>query len=153
MTGMAVGGTVGGPVGAAIGAVVGGMAGGLAGKGIAEVINPTVEESYWRANHGRRPYAAGRAYEDLAPAYRYGWESRAARPASHWSEVEPDLERGWPQARGASNLGWIEVHVAVEEAWIRVDERLAGRHGQEAAGGTRRHADADAEAESVGNHR
>lgn len=153
VTGMAVGGAVGGAVGAAIGAVVGGMAGGLAGKGIAEVINPTVEEQYWRANHARRPYAAGRAYEDLAPAYRYGWESRAARPASHWSEVEPDLERGWPEARGPSTLGWNEVHIAVEEAWVRVDERLAGRpgQGQGAAGDARSHA--GAEAESVGSRR
>jgi hypothetical protein len=151
VTGMAVGGAVGGAVGAAIGAVVGGMAGGLAGKGIAEVINPTIEEEYWRANHARRPYAAGRAYEELAPAYRYGWESRAARPASHWSEVAPDLERGWRQARGASTLGWNEVHVAVEEAWVRVDERLAGRSGQEAAAGARSHA--TAEAESVGSRR
>ena len=151
VTGMAVGGAVGGPVGAAIGTVVGGMAGGLAGKGIAEAINPTVEEEHWRANHARRPYAAGRAYEELAPAYRYGWESRAARPASHWSEAEPDLERGWRQARGASTLGWNEVHVAVEEAWVRVDERLAGRPGQEAAGDARSHADAGAE--TVGSHR
>jgi hypothetical protein len=100
------------------------------GKGVAEVVNPTVEDEYWRANYATRPYAAGRAYQELAPAYRYGWESRAARPESRWNEVEPDLERGWVHARGTSTLGWNEVHMAVEEAWVRVDERLAGRPGQ-----------------------
>ena len=42
----AAAGLAAGPVGAAVGAVVGGVAGGLAGKGIAESINPTVEEAY-----------------------------------------------------------------------------------------------------------
>jgi phage tail tape-measure protein len=44
-TGAAVG-TVAGPVGTAVGAAVGAIAGGLAGKGIAEKIDPTVEETY-----------------------------------------------------------------------------------------------------------
>ena len=46
----AAAGVVGGPVGAAVGAVVGGIAGGLAGKGVAEQIDPTQEDAYWRAN-------------------------------------------------------------------------------------------------------
>src|ERR1043166_752127 len=45
--GAAVGGAVGGPIGAAVGGVVGAVAGGLAGKGVAEKIDPTVEEAYW----------------------------------------------------------------------------------------------------------
>jgi phage tail tape-measure protein len=36
-------GSAAGPVGAAVGGVVGAVAGGLAGKGVAEVVNPTVD--------------------------------------------------------------------------------------------------------------
>lgn len=45
----AVTGALAGPVGAVIGLAVGAVVGGLAGKGVAEVIEPTGEETYWRA--------------------------------------------------------------------------------------------------------
>src|SRR5688500_1459820 len=50
----AVAGAVGGPVGAAIGAVVGGVAGGLGGKAIAEHIDPTAEDAFWRDEYPNR---------------------------------------------------------------------------------------------------
>src|SRR5688500_7968564 len=75
--GAALGGAVGGPVGAMIGAAIGGLSGGLAGKGVAEAVNPTEEDAYWQSNYATRPYAGDRSYDDLRPAYRYGWESRA----------------------------------------------------------------------------
>src|SRR2546423_536055 len=66
--GMAAGaaaGTVAGPIGTAIGAAVGAVVGGLAGKGIAEKIDPTLEEAYWRENYIRRPYVTqGATYDD-----------------------------------------------------------------------------------------
>src|SRR3954468_15244107 len=49
---------VGTAIGGAVGAVVGAVAGGLAGKGVAESINPTEEDAYWRENHNTRPYAS-----------------------------------------------------------------------------------------------
>src|SRR5262245_62513662 len=52
----AAGGAVAGPAGAAVGAIVGGVAGGLAGKGIAESIDPTAEDAYWREHYTSRPY-------------------------------------------------------------------------------------------------
>src|SRR4051794_28124040 len=73
----AAGGAMAGPVGAAVGAVVGAVAGGLAGKEVAESIDPTVEDAYWRENYASRPYYdQGMTYDDYGPAYRYGWESR-----------------------------------------------------------------------------
>ena len=48
-----------GPVGTVVGAAVGAVAGGLAGKGIAEAIDPTVEETYWRKTFSSRPYVKG----------------------------------------------------------------------------------------------
>src|SRR3954451_24907539 len=53
---------VGTVVGGAVGAVVGAVAGGLAGKGIAEAVNPTDEDAYWRDEYSRRPYYAGSNY-------------------------------------------------------------------------------------------
>ncbi len=49
-------GAAAGPVGAAIGAVVGGVAGAFAGKSVAEAIDPTVEDAYWRDEYQRRDY-------------------------------------------------------------------------------------------------
>src|SRR3954470_12817572 len=90
VAGAALGGAVGGPVGAVVGAAVGGVAGGLAGKGVAEGVNPTAEDAYWRNNYSKRPYAANRSYDDLAPAYRYGWESRGRHPAPHINDHPKD---------------------------------------------------------------
>ena len=70
-------GTVAGPVGTIAGAAVGAIVGGLAGKGVAEIVNPTVEDAYWRENHSRQPYAKGRSYDDYGPAYRTGYEGYA----------------------------------------------------------------------------
>src|SRR5471030_2652468 len=67
-------GTVAGPAGTIAGAAVGAIVGGLAGKGVAESINPSVEDSYWRDNHARQAYATGYGYDDFAPAYRVGYE-------------------------------------------------------------------------------
>jgi len=46
-TGAAIG-AIAGPVGAFIGVAVGAVVGGLAGKGVAEMIDPTAAEAYWR---------------------------------------------------------------------------------------------------------
>jgi phage tail tape-measure protein len=50
-------GAAGGPVGAGIGIAAGAIIGGLAGKAVAERVDPTVEDRYWRENHPNRPYA------------------------------------------------------------------------------------------------
>src|SRR4029453_3919775 len=66
-------GTVAGPIGTTVGAAVGAIVGGLAGKGVAEMIDPTVEDAYWRDNYADRPYVTkGASYDDYGPAYRYG---------------------------------------------------------------------------------
>src|SRR6516164_1141381 len=52
----AAGGAMAGPAGAVAGAVIGGVAGGYAGKGVAESIDPTVEDAYWRDNYANRTY-------------------------------------------------------------------------------------------------
>ncbi len=125
-TGAAVGVAVGGPVGAMIGAAVGGIAGGLAGKGVAESVNPTVETAYWRENYGNRPYAGGKSYDELGPAYQYGWETWSKHREHGWNNAESDLEQGWNQARGNSRLAWADARNASRDAWERLDSRYGG---------------------------
>lgn len=123
--GMAAGaavGTVAGPVGTAVGAVVGAVVGGLAGKGVAEAIDPTVEDAYWRDNYASRDYVAqGRSYDDYGPAYGYGVQQY--QPDRSFDDVESDLADGWMGARGNSTLGWGEASHAARDAWDRIDAR------------------------------
>lgn len=119
--GAAIGGAVGGPVGAMIGAAVGGLTGGLAGKGVAEAVNPTEEDAYWKTNYAARAYAGSRSYDELRPAYQYGWESRVKHQGRNWSDVESELERDWPACRGNCNLSWNEARHASRDAWDRID--------------------------------
>lgn len=122
----AAGGAMAGPVGAAVGAVVGGVVGGLAGKGVAESVDPTAEGAYWRDNYRNRPYHdPAVAYDEYAPAYRYGWEARAQHGDRRFDEVEPDLQRGWESARAHSRLTWDRARLATRDAWDRIEQRTA----------------------------
>lgn len=127
-------GSVGGPVGAAVGAVVGAVAGGLAGKGVAEAVNPTAEEAYWRSSYKTRPYVEPNLdYDQYGPAYRYGWESRSRYVGRPFDEVEDDLQRDWDRNRGKSTLEWDRAKLATRDAWDRVDRADRPRPGESAA--------------------
>src|SRR5690606_12280266 len=92
--GAAIGGAIGGPGGAFIGALAGGLAGGLAGKGIAERIDPSVEESYWRENYSAQDYVEeGEPFEAYEPAYRVGYMGYGMLhdTAMSYDEAEPQL--------------------------------------------------------------
>jgi len=124
--GAVIGGAVGGPVGAMIGAAVGGLTGGLAGMGLAESINPTEEDAFWRSSYEKRPYAQGRTYDELRPAYQYGWESRCSSGDCSWNEKENELASGWEKAKGETKLTWQEAKHATRDAWDRIDQRAKG---------------------------
>jgi hypothetical protein len=121
-------GTVAGPVGTAVGAaagvIAGAIGGGLAGKGIAESIDPTGVEAHWRDTYATRPYVdKGASYDDYAPAYRYGWESRARYADRNYDDVESDLGRGWDKVKAKSRLSWDKARHATRDAWDRVSGR------------------------------
>jgi uncharacterized protein YcfJ len=125
----AAGGAVAGPVGAVVGAVAGGIVGGLAGHSIAESLDPTAEDAYWRENHQSRPYYdASTTYDDYAPAYRHGWESRARYHDRSFDEVENDLGRDWDSVKGRSRLTWDRAKHATRDAWDRIENTVSGRH-------------------------
>jgi hypothetical protein len=113
-------GTAAGPVGVVVGAVAGGIAGGLVGKRIAESINPTAEDAYWKQHYQSRPYVEkGAPYDEYRPAYQYGWESSGRCAGKPFEEVEPDLRSGWDKAK--FKLSWDKAKQAVRDAWDRVN--------------------------------
>lgn len=126
ITGAALG-VAGGPVGVAIGTVVGAVIGGLAGKGAAEAINPTAEDAYWRTAHTREPYyAEDRSFEDYHPAYRLGYEERAAR-RGRFEDFDAELGSTWESRRGESRLSWDEARPASRAAWERAERVYPSR--------------------------
>ena len=121
----AAAGSVAGPVGTVIGAAVGAVVGGLAGKGVAESIDPTQEDAYWRDNYSSRPYVdAGSSYDDYGPAYGYGVNSYSKYPGRSFEDVESDLSRDWDRARGTSSLTWDRAKNATRDAWHRVSDTV-----------------------------
>lgn len=123
----AAAGTVVGPVGTAVGAAVGAVVGGLAGKGVGEKINPTIEDAHWRETYTSRPYVdRAKAYDHYAPAYRYGWESRAKMPNATWDESELALRRDWETHPHSWTLDWNSASHAIRDAWERGDD-VSGR--------------------------
>ena len=118
-------GSVAGPVGTVIGAAVGAVVGGLAGKGVAEAIDPTQEEAYWRENYRDRPYIDDSlGFDDYGPAYGYGVDSFTKYPGRRFDEVETDLSRDWSTARGTSSLNWEKAKSATKDAWNRVSDTV-----------------------------
>ncbi|MBV9890599.1 MAG: hypothetical protein JO090_06915 [Rhizobacter sp.] len=117
-------GSAAGPVGTVVGAAVGAVVGGLAGKGIAEQIDPTVEDAYWRDHFSSRPYASGSTYDEYRPAYRHGWDSYSKYPGRRFDEVESDLSRDWDRTKGESRLTWDRAKLATKDAWNRVSDRV-----------------------------
>jgi len=125
----AAGGATAGPAGAVVGAVIGGVVGGLAGKGVAESIDPTVEETYWRENYATRPYHdRTTSYDEYRPAYQFGWESRARHADRSFDEAEPALRREWESAKDRSRLAWDKAKHATRDAWDRIERSVAGKH-------------------------
>jgi hypothetical protein len=127
--GAAIGAAVGGPIGAVVGAAVGAVGGGLAGKNVAERINPTVEDEYWRDNYASRPYAeSDYNYDDYEPAYRTGYEgySNYYDQGLTYAEAEPHLRQSYEERHVNSSLAWEKAKHATRDAWDRVERALPG---------------------------
>ena len=124
--GAVAGGLAGGAAAGAAAGPIGAVAGGLAGKGIADVVDPTMEDDYWRGNWASRSYIdGGYTYDqDYAPAYRYGWETYPRHAGRSFDEVEAELGADWDNARGESRLDWDRARHATRDSWDRVGERI-----------------------------
>lgn len=70
---------------------------------------------------------SGSTFEQYRPAYRYGTFERAKSPTGAWdATTESNLERGWEQSKGNSNLAWADAKAAVRDAWHGVERILPG---------------------------
>ncbi|MDQ6624773.1 MAG: hypothetical protein M3Y69_01345 [Verrucomicrobiota bacterium] len=128
LTGAAIGAVVAGPIGAAIGAVVGGVAGAYSGHSVAEAVNPTVEETFWRENHGSQDWAReGHTYDQYAPAYRTGYEGVTKYAGKSYEQIEADLAVDYQKHDPTSALPWDRARPAVKAAWHRVSGTIAPR--------------------------
>jgi phage tail tape-measure protein len=118
----AVIGAVAGPIGTVAGIAVGAVLGGLAGKGVAEAIDPTAEEAYWRAEYPNRPYAAPtKPFEAVSPAYKFGWEARSRYPDRSFDDALVDIRSDWEREQPA--LAWNEAEPAIRDSWNRVETK------------------------------
>jgi hypothetical protein len=108
-----------------VGAAAGAVAGGYAGKAVAENIDPTVEHAYWRDEYPNRDYYSEEYdYESVAPAYEYGWQSRARYPGKRWEDVEPTLRDEWQKSD--RELAWDRARRASRDAWDRIERAMPG---------------------------
>jgi hypothetical protein len=113
-------GAVAGPIGAGIGLVAGAIVGGLAGKGVAEKMDPTVENAYWKANYSKQKYVdAGTKFDVFQPAYRAGYEGRNNYPGKSYEEVETLLQRDYEKSNANAVLRWDKAKKAARDAWNR----------------------------------
>jgi hypothetical protein len=79
------------------------------------------QDAYWRENFSGRPYVEqGELYERYAPAYRFGWESRARLEDRSWDDAELQLRDAWAIDPAADDLDWESARSAVRDAWDRV---------------------------------
>ena len=130
-TGAAVG-SVAGPIGTAVGVIAGGLLGGLAGKGVAEAVDPTEEDAYWRDEHKNKRrdyYRDDRDYDNhYKPAHQYGWESYSKSKHEHgdaksFDEMSPRMQQEWNENRGENDLTWDEAHPAARDSYNRAHEK------------------------------
>jgi hypothetical protein len=119
-------GSVGGPVGAAVGMVAGAVAGGLAGKSVAEHVDPTDEDAFWRYEYPNRKYnKEGEPYESYQPAYRIGYEGVKRYPGRTFEQAEMDLQRDYDSSQSSSGLSWEHAKQAAQDAWNRVKDSVS----------------------------
>jgi hypothetical protein len=102
----------------------GAIVGGLAGKGVAEKIDPTVEDAYWRTTYISRSYVdKGSPYDLYQSAYRTGYEGYGRYTGKRYEEVETDLHRDYDKTRRSAGLEWNKAKHATRDAWLRLEDR------------------------------
>ncbi|SEL58048.1 hypothetical protein SAMN05428989_1977 [Pseudoxanthomonas sp. GM95] len=90
-------------------------------------------DDYFRSRFDHAAYREqDSAYEDYAPAYRYGTRSRFSTDfgGRKWDDtVENDLRLGWESAKHHSRLTWDQAKGAVHDAFTSDEPFDGGRKG------------------------
>jgi hypothetical protein len=124
-------GSVAGPIGAAVGGAIGVAAGAIAGRLVADVVDPEMEDQFWRENWSDRKYVEeGFTYDqDWGPAYRYGVDAYVRHPDKNYDDLEEKLSSRWASARGESRLEWNRARHAARDAWQRISDTVGRSDG------------------------
>lgn len=123
-------GSAAGPVGAAVGLATGAVVGGLTGKAVAEKLDPTVEDAYWKTTYSKQKYVEGNVpFATYQPAYRIGYEGHNRYPGKRYQEVESNLKRDYEKSPGAAVLAWDKSKHAARDAWNRGETAVLGHKG------------------------
>lgn len=131
--GAAVGAVVGGPIGLVVGAVAGGAAGAVLGDKAAHAADDREGLGHFEQIHAGMPYFVdGMAWDDYAPAYRYGLDTWRRDGAQSFDAAESTLAAGWDAVRGPSRLTWAQARHAVEHAWRELAQADRARDRQDA---------------------
>ncbi len=74
----------------------------------------------WREHFDSHYGTSGAGYDDYAPAYRHGSQaaSDSLYQGRHWDEVEPALRSSWESRADAS--AWERMKAAVRHGWERI---------------------------------
>lgn len=92
-------------------------------SGPAQAVDPSAEEAYWRDNFTSQPYISpSYTYGDYWPAFGLGVAAFNHHPGRKYEEIEPQLERDWPNARADSRLDWERAKSATRGAWTRLSD-------------------------------
>ena len=111
-------GALAGPLGMAAGAAAGSILGAGAGDSLAEAVNPTVYEDYWKDNFLKASYyTAGQEWTDYQPAYKLGYSAYDSNRGRTFDDIEADLKSKWDDTRGESRLTWVDARGAVHDGW------------------------------------
>jgi uncharacterized protein (TIGR02271 family) len=71
----------------------------------------------WQSNYASQ----GGSYDDYAPAYRYGTESRSKYQGRDWNDVETDLRSDWDTRYGSGGAStWEKFKAAVRHGWDKI---------------------------------
>src|SRR4051812_9776009 len=121
-------GSAAGPIGTLIGGIAGAIGGWWAGRAVSEAASTLTheDEDHFRAHFDAQPArAADRAYDDVRGAYYLG-QVASHNPnftAREFTEVEPELERGWSSF--ADKYGtWKTVRPYAAEGFSRGRSKL-----------------------------
>ncbi len=117
-------GSMGGPIGTVIGGIAGAIGGWWAGRSISEAASGYTagDDAVYRNHYDSSPNRlADRDYESVSPAYRLG-HLAALNPdyrGKSFTDVEPDLKRGWDAAAVNSHGDWNSVRGYASDAYDR----------------------------------
>jgi hypothetical protein len=91
--------------------------------------NWSAEDRYWRENYSTRPYyRQGQDYTTYEPAYRYGADLYERNEGKRYDQLSRDeIESGWDDARGESDMNWTQAEQATRDAYNRVYNNRANR--------------------------